>query len=301
MKLLSVIPAATTKVFRTLHCSGTAEEFPVGEHAVWDGFGIKLTNVTIIPDSAKDAAPGQFYVSIEGNMDWSLNFEAINTLSPEYMAWCGKYTPNIEDVLGAHIIKGQLPDLPQDFDKFVEDFRGKIAKVTALKEGRMTFIGSTMDDTETKAKYDLWAIYKHHLMLDGQMVLHYGQDNYVHIADTHVSEKGVAWWLNHHNEQMMGMAEANDLLAAYITFGREDAAYTFVAPDGTQVKRPVEYNEFMHLAHHGKFPSVVVHNNPEENHFSLTIDSIEHFPKAYHDFVNATGHSGRSLDLVRFV
>ncbi|QYW05064.1 hypothetical protein pEaSNUABM21_00050 [Erwinia phage pEa_SNUABM_21] len=303
MKLLALIPAATTNVFRTLHCVGTAEEFPVGEHPKWDGFGLNLTNVKIIPDLAKDAVPDSFYVTIDSHLDWSVDLDRIDTFSADYLIWCGKHTPSIEAVLEAHMIKGQLPNLVQDFDAFVADLQERLDNMTSLAKDRMTISGSTLIDSDTTAKYNLWAIYRHCLMLDNKMVLLYGKDNHIHVSDTHVSEKGIGWWLTEHNKHMMSIAQQNDLLAAYITFERDSSGYTFVGADGTQVKRPVESSEFMHMAHHGLFPKVVVREDEDGRNFELSFDYAEYFPQAYHDFVNHAwaGRSDRSRDLVRFI
>ena len=275
-----------------------AGELEIGIHPKIEAFGCMFTNVNVgrVSDSLVE-------FDIPQASDWSVVM-ADSFLLPEYRERIGDHTPRIEMMLDAHIIKGKLPTLVQDFDAFVEELRAKVA-TTGLPN--IEFMHDRINQTDKGYSFDLWMLYKYNLMLDGKMNVTRSKAEELIFQDNHISEKGTEWWLREHNKQLMELARTHDMLAAFITFGvsnRNDREffYTFVMSDGSQTQRPVDASEFMHLSVHGKFPDVAIVDN--EGGYNFDCNFIHHFPKAYHDLQDATnitiGHN-YALNLLRFI
>lgn len=294
MQLLAYIPAATTGVFRTLRVldlglePGHVEELKL--------FNCVFNNVEIVSSEV----PGVSDILIPDAYRWRVDPHFIR-LDAEYIYWCGKHTPSIEQMLDAHIMKGHVPDLIEDFDQFIVWLKAELAKLPRVATDDLKFAGSEMKHGNNR--YDLWLLFKHYLMLDGQMTLTHSPENDIGVSDLFISDKGVRWWLVEHNKTLMDIARSSNMLAAYITFDtrRGGAHYSFVYDDGQTVVRHVDESEFMHMAVHGQFPKVSI--TESDTVYDLNFDFAEFFTEKYHKYNNHVfigGHS-EARDLVRFI
>ncbi|QZE55905.1 hypothetical protein pEaSNUABM52_00047 [Erwinia phage pEp_SNUABM_52] len=293
MQLLAYIPAATTGVFRTLRVldlglePGHVEELKL--------FNCVFNNVEIVSTEV----PGVSDILIRDAYSWRVDPHFIR-LDAEYSYWCGKHTPSIEQMLDAHIMKGHVPDLIADFDQFIAWLKAELAKLPRVATDDLKFAGSEMKHGNNR--YDLWLLFKHYLMLDGQMTLTHSPENDIGVSDLFISDKGVRWWLVEHNKTLMDIARSSNMLAAYITFDtRRGAHYSFVYDDGQTVVRHVDESEFMHMAVHGQFPKVSI--TESDTVYDLNFDFAEFFTEKYHKYNNHVFIGGQSeaRDLVRFI
>lgn len=273
-------------------------QFEVGVHPKIEAFGCVFTNVNVgrIADDAVE-----FDLPDAG--DWSINM-ADYFLSPEYKQWVGGHTPRIETMLDAHVIKGKLPTLVQDFDAFYADLQQKI---NALNLTDIVFEHNTIKQTNLNQKFDVWMLYKYNLMLDGKISVTRSNVGELVFQEDFISAKGTTWWLREHNKTLMELARRHDMLAAFITFGtshrnEREFFYSFVTQEGDTSHRPVDPAEFLHLSVHGQFPELDIKDEGEG--YRLNVNYGQYFPQAYHDLqkaVNITIGSNYALNLLRFI
>ena len=296
MKLLGYAACGGTP-FRILRVEDSGK-LTDGTHERIDLFGCIFTNV----DVSHDIDTGHAILSLPEPTDWRVDLTS-TMFTKEYMDWFNGYTPTIEVLLNAHKLKALLPNITQEFDQFVEWLKEQTAKMPTLE---VAFKHDTLTAVKTHNKYDIWMLYKHYLMVDGNLTVTRNPEGDVIFHDAHISEKGTQHWLLEHNKEMMRLAAENDLLAAYITFGTDRGApkyqYTFVAHDGGYMHRPVDDAEFMHIAIRGQMP--VVTFKDEGANLNLTVDIDQHFPQKYLDFTRTARPTigyNHALNLIRFI
>ncbi|UAW52830.1 hypothetical protein pEaSNUABM23_00048 [Erwinia phage pEa_SNUABM_23] len=269
-----------------------------GTHERLDLFGCIFTNVDVSHDIDTNLA----YLSLPTANDWRVNLTN-PMFTKEYMDWFNGYSPTLEVMLDAHKLKALLPNITQEFDQFVDWLKVQIAKMPTLE---VSFKNDTLTAVATGNKYDIWMLYKHYLMVDGNLIVTRNPEGDVIFHDAHISEKGTKHWLLEHNKEMMRLAAENDLLAAYITFGavrgHPQYQYTFVTREGDYMHRPVDEAEFTHIAIRGQMPVVLFKD--EGANLNLTVNIDQHFPQKYLDFTR-TAHPvigyNHALNLIRFI
>lgn len=254
----------------------------VGRHDDLRIFGLILTDADVYHEN------NVVHICLSSMNHVQANFDSSICRTREYQFWMGDDAPapSADAIIQAHILKGHLPNLHKDYDDFVEYLFRELAQLPRINMDHLVLESkAVLYDARTKHRYDLWGMYRYWLMLDGNMLVTYSLDNQITINDPHISDKGVTWWLLEHNKYLMELAQENELLAAYITFGSTDArrqdqfTYTFVAKEGNYMQRPVDVSEFMHLAHHGHFPEVICADAGKN--FNMTFNYAHFFPEAY--------------------
>ncbi|AWY08323.1 hypothetical protein HOT49_gp043 [Erwinia phage vB_EamM_Alexandra] len=273
-------------------------QFEVGVHPKIEAFGCVFTNVNVgrIADDAVE-------FDLPDSGDWAIDM-ADYFLSPEYKQWVGGHTPRIETMLDAHVIKGKLPTLVQDYDAFYADLQQKI---NALDLPDIVFEHNTIKQTSLNQKFDVWMLYKYNLMLDGKISVTRSNVGELVFQEDFISAKGTTWWLREHNKQLMELAARHDMLAAFITFGvshrnQQEFFYSFITNEGDQTQRPVEPAEFLHMSVHGQFPELVITDRGKD--YNLAVNYRQFFPESYHtlkDAVHITIGSNYALNLLRFI
>lgn len=262
----------------------------VGHHDELYLFDLRLTDVDVYheQDGVHLCLPDMNHIYA--------NFDMEICRSQEYQFWMGDNAPapSADAIVQAHIVKGRLPNLHKDFDTFVEWLFDRMREIPRLNIDHMVLKGKgQMYDANTKNSYDLWGMFRYWLMLGRNLTIGYSLDNQITFNDTHISEKGVRWWLIEHNKQLMEVARENDLLAAFITFGsdspgsEDEYAYTFVGKEGNFMRSHVDVSEFMHLAVHGHFPELVCDSSGKN--FNVTFNFAQYFPEEYHAYQNYRG------------
>ncbi|UAW96188.1 hypothetical protein MPK64_gp044 [Erwinia phage pEa_SNUABM_16] len=270
----------------------------IGVHPEIKAFGCVFTNVNV-----GRRIDGTAELDLPDAKDWSIEM-ADYFLSPEYKQWVGGHTPRIETMLDAHVIKGKLPMLVQDFDAFYADLQQKI---NALNLPDIVFEHNRIKQTNLNQQFDVWMLYKYNLMLDGKISVTRSNLGELVFQEDFISAKGTTWWLREHNKQLMALAAKHDMLAAFITFGtshrnEREFFYSFITHEGDTSHRPVDPAEFMHLSVHGQFPELVITDEGEG--YRLSVNYGQYFPKAYLDLqaaTNITIGSNYALNLLRFI
>lgn len=312
MRLLAYLPGANiprtlgSDYVRALVIDCPAPGIAEGYHEELQMFNVIVKNADVFSLASEQHGHDLIYVCVKNMSDVVAAFDTDICTTQDYQFWMGDNAsaPNSDDIISAHIIKGHLPDLHKDFDAFVEWLFSEMRKVPRINIDHMVLKGKgVLYDANTKQRYDLWQMYRNYLMLDGAIAVGYSLDNFVTLSDLHISDKGVNWWLQEHNRQLMELAAEHNLLACYVTFGtdsrnNEDFAYTFVSREGNYMRRPVEVNEFLYMAMHGVFPKLTCHGT--DRHFNVTFEYAEYFPLAYHNYANHKGDE-HSRNLSRFI
>lgn len=296
MKLLGYAACGGTP-FRILRVED-AGKLTDGTHERIDLFDCIFTNV----DVSHDIDTGHAILALPQATDWRVDLTS-KMFTKEYMAWFRGYSPTIEVLLDAHKLKALLPNITQEFDQFVEWLKAETAKMPTLE---VTFKYDTLTAVKTGSKYDIWMLYKHYLMVEGNLTVTRNPEGDVIFHDAHISEKGTQHWLHEHNKELMRLAAENDLLAAYITFGvdrgRPQYQYTFVARDGGYATRQVDDAEFMHIAIRGLMPKVLMQDAGAN--LNMTVSIEHHFPQKYLDFERSARPTigyNHALNLIRFI
>lgn len=296
MKLLSYEACGGTP-FRILRVEDSGQ-LADGKHERIDLFGCIFTNVAV----SHDIRTGDAILSLPTANDWRVNLTN-PMFTKEYMDWFDGYSPTIEVLLDAHKLKALLPNITQEFDQFVAWLKEQVAKMPTLE---VVFDRDTLKAVKTGNKYDIWMLYRHYLMVDGNLIVTRNPEGDVIFHDAHISEKGTQHWLHEHNKEMMRLAAENDLLAAYITFGvdrgRPQYQYTFVARDGGYIHRPVDDAEFTHISIRGQMPVVLFKDEGANLNLKVNID--QHFKQKYLDFTRTAQPSigyNHALNLIRFI
>lgn len=276
-------------------------DIAVGHHEHLEAFTLRLTDIDVIEYE------GLTYLCIKSFDNIRTAVSEIDYLSEEYRKWFGKkaYVPSVDAVTEAHILKGRMPTLLQDFDNFVAWFKDQLASIERLDMANLTFTGCRLYDAAVRGTYDLWEIYRHYLRLDGKMDIGYTPTNEIQVNDLHISANGVSWWLIEHNKQLQEIAQQNDLHTIFLDFKNDarqgsDYAYYFVGREGNYVKRPVDESEFRHMAIHGLFPEIIIAD--EGKSLNIKFDYMDFFTQRYHDFNNyAWRTSDNVVNLMRFI
>lgn len=295
MRLLS-FTACGGKPFRTLAVADA--QLTEGLHEELRMFDCVFTNVTVRVEN--DVT----HLDIPTHLDWTPDFSVERTSDPEYIEIVGQYSPSIETLLSAHIIKGALPTLVQDHDAFIDNI---VAQINALPQIDPDDIKRSKNCLWYKnMQVNTWELYQNYLMVGGDLYVKYGADQQIHFANNHIPEQGLTWWVTEHNKQVMKFAQENEMLCGYFSFANDrwphntKTQYTFVYPTGVAHPILVDDREFYHMAMLNKFPVLSWRQDGDSR--VLNFEYREYFPEAYHKYRDTVSVANNmTLGVLRFI